>query len=314
MRSKTTLSHKALAAGAVASLLTLAACGTDDAAATADADRGAAGAVCGDAPLRFSDTGVEGLEELRLEFEDFRVALEEATGLEVDFQPMSSRTAAATALEYDDLDVLLTGPTEYVVLESEADALPLAGVTRREYRPALYVRADSDVRTIEELRGSQLLTKEVGSTAGHLGPLEMIDGAGIDPNSGEIEVVPLSGTHLTAFAAGDGDALGSGIDDLGELEELMGEGNVRVLAEGDDLPNDLFVARAGLGEECADYLRESLVENQDVLIEAIVNTGENDKYEGSEFVEAADGDYAPIRRAFVAAGFPEFSDLPDEDE
>ena len=52
------------------------------------------------------------LEVLQLEFEDFRVALEEATGLEIEFQPMSSSTAAATALEYDDLDVLLTGPAE----------------------------------------------------------------------------------------------------------------------------------------------------------------------------------------------------------
>lgn len=310
------LSRKALAAGAAASLLTLAACGSEDdaATATAEAAEGGAGAVCGTEPLRFSDTGVEGLEELRLEFEDFRVALEEATDLEVDFQPMSSRTAAATALEYDDLDVLLTGPTEYVVLKDAADALPLVGVTRQEYRPAIFVRADSDIESIEDLRGSEVITKEVGSTAGHLGPLEMIDGAGIDPNAGDVEVVPLSGTHIAAFSAGDGDALGTGIDDKGELEELMGAENVRVLAEGDDLPNDLFVARAGLGQECADYLRETLVENQDVLIEAIVNTGENDKYEGSEFVEANDEDYDPIRRAFVAAGFPEFTDLPDEDE
>ena len=307
------LSRTTLALGAAASLLTLAACGSGEDTATAEAAEGDAGAVCGTEPLRFSDTGVEGLEELRLEFEDFRVALEEATGLEVDFQPMSSRTAAATALEYDDLDVLLTGPTEYVVLKDAADALPLVGVTRQEYRPAIYVRADSDAQSIDDLRGAQLITKEVGSTAGHLGPLEMIDGAGIDPNSGEIEVVPLSGTHIAAFASGDGDALGTGIDDKGELEELMGADEVRVLAEGDDLPNDLFVARAGLGQECADYLRGALVENQDVLIEAIVNTGENDKYEGSEFVEANDGDYDPIRRAFVAAGFPEFTDLPDED-
>lgn len=307
------LSRKALAAGAATSLLALAACGTDEAEAT-DVAEGSAAAVCGTEPLRFSDTGVEGLEELRLEFEDFRVALEEATGLAVEFQPMSSRTAAATALEYDDLDVLLTGPTEYVVLKEQADAVPLAGVTRQEYRPAIYVRADSDVETIEDLRGAQIITKEVGSTAGHLGPLEMIDAAGIDPNAGEIDVVPLSGTHIAAFAAGDGDALGTGIDDKGELEELMGEENVVVLAEGDDLPNDLFVARVGLGAECTDHLRESMVENQDVLIEAIVNTGENDKYEGSEFVEATDGAYDPIRRAFVAAGFPEFTDLPDEDE
>lgn len=113
---------KTLAGMAAVSLLALAACG-DDADAETTAAEGEGQEVCGTDPLRFSDTGVEGLEVLQLEFEEFRAALEEATGLEVEFQPMSSRTAAATALEYDDLDVLLTGPAEYVVLQAESDQL-----------------------------------------------------------------------------------------------------------------------------------------------------------------------------------------------
>ena len=123
-----------LSAVAVATALALTACGEAD-ADSADADSADAGdkaAASGDAgvcaefePLRFSDTGVEGLETLVLEFEDFRVALEETTGLDIEFEPMASRTAAATALEYDDLDVLLTGPAEYVVLKEEADAIPM---------------------------------------------------------------------------------------------------------------------------------------------------------------------------------------------
>ena len=112
-------------------------CGSDSAEADDTAEAAAAdgaGACAAHEPLCFSDTGVEGLETLVLEFEDFRVALEEVTGLDVEFQPMSRRTAAATALEYDDLDVLLTGPAEYVVLKAEADAIPLVGVTRDNYK------------------------------------------------------------------------------------------------------------------------------------------------------------------------------------
>lgn len=302
---------------AAASMLTLAACGdaeADTAAATTNGEAEGA-AVCAEhEPLSFSDTGVEGLETLMLEFEDFRVALEEATDLEIEFEPMSSRTAAATALEYDDLDVLLTGPAEYVVLQEEAEAAPLVGVTRDQYQAAIFVRADSGFESVEDLQGSQVVTKEVGSTSGHLGPLEMLDSAGLDPNTGDVEVVPLSGTHMEAFSTGDGDAVGTGIKDLEELQQMMGEDAVETLAEGPDLPNDLFIARAGLGEECTQYLEESLLENQDVLLEAIVETGENDKYIGSEFVDAADGDYDPTRRAFEAAGFEQYGDLPDEDE
>ena len=94
----------------------------------------------------------------------------------------------------------------------------------------------------------------------------------------------------------------------------MGDDEVEILAEGPDLPNDLFIARTGLGEDCAGYLQDSLNKNQDVLLEAIVQTGENDKYNDSEFVDAEDADYDPTRRAFEAAGFDQYADLPDEDE
>ena len=307
-----------LSAVAVATALALTACGEADADS---ADAGDKAAASGDAgvcaefePLRFSDTGVEGLETLVLEFEDFRVALEETTGLDIEFEPMASRTAAATALEYDDLDVLLTGPAEYVVLKEEADAIPLTGVTRDNYKAAIFKRADSDLESVEDLEGTQVITKEVGSTSGHLGPLEMMDSAGLDPNAGDVEVMPLSDTHIEAFATGDGDALGTGISDLEALEEAMGDEEVEILAEGPDLPNDLFIARTGLGEDCAGYLQDSLNKNQDVLLEAIVQTGENDKYIDSEFVDAEDADYDPTRRAFEAAGFDQYADLPDEDE
>ena len=313
------MSRKLLAlSAAAATLLALTACGEAEAeSADADATAEAAGeaGVCAEfEPLRFSDTGVEGLETLVLEFEDFRVALEEATGLDVEFEPMASRTAAATALEYDDLDVLLTGPAEYVVLKEEADAIPLVGVTRDNYKAAIFIRADSDLESVEDLEDKQIITKEVGSTSGHLGPLEMLDSAGLDPNTGDVEVIPLSDTHIEAFVTGDGDALGSGISDLEAVQEELGEDGVEILAEGPDLPNDLFIARTGLGDDCANYLKDNLTENQDVLLEAIVGTGENDKYIGSEFVDATDPDYDPTRRAFEAAGFDQYADLPDEDE
>ncbi len=34
----------------------------------------------------------------------------------------------------------------------------------------------------------------------------------------------------------------------------------------------------------------------------------------SEFVDAEDADYDPVRRAFEAAGFDDYAELPDDDE
>lgn len=312
---------RAAAAGAAAAVL-LAACGaaTDDAepAAAETEDETATaepasddGDSCPDV-LRFSDTGVEGLETLVIEFEEFRVALEEITGKDVEFFPISSRTAAATALEFDEIDLLLTGPAEYVVLKAEADAIPVVGVTRPGYRAMIVATAESGITSLEELEGGTVITKEVGSTSGHLGPLEMLIAAGLEPGV-DVEVVPLGSTRIEAFAGGDGDALGTGLKDFEEIEEeLGGAGSIVMVEEGPDLPNDLFVARAGLGQECADWIQDQLVANGQILLDAITSTGENDKYLESEFVAATDGDYDPTRAAFEAAGFSDYASLPDE--
>jgi phosphonate transport system substrate-binding protein len=306
-------------AAAAATALLLSAC-----AAAADEGQPAATAVDGSAAgggdaadpcpdvLRFSDTGVEGLETLVIEFEDFRVALEEITGKEVEFFPISSRTAAATALEFDEIDLLLTGPAEYVVLRAVADAIPVAGVTRPGYRAMIVATAESGITSLEELEGGTVITKEVGSTSGHLGPLEMLIAAGLEPGV-DVEVIPLGSTRIEAFAGGDGDALGTGLKDFEEIEEeLGGPGSIVMVEEGPDLPNDLFIARAGLGQACADQLQQQLIDNGQILLDAITGTGENDKYLESAFVTATDADYDPTRAAFEAAGFSDYAALPEE--
>ena len=296
-----------IAAALAALSLVAAACGGDD-----ESSSGSGSDPCPDT-LRFSDTGVEGLETLVLEFEDFRVALEGVTGKAVEFFPISSRTAAATAFEFEEIDLLLTGPAEYVVLRAQVNAIPISGVTRPGYRAMIVVRSDSGITDISQLSGRTIVTKEVGSTSGHLGPLEMMIAAGLNPGV-DVDVIPMGSTRIEVFASGDADALGTGLKDFEEIEEeLGGPGSIELLAEGPDLPNDLFIAREGLGEACGDWLRERFVDNQQILLDAITGTGENDKYLESVILPASDGDYDPTRAAFEAAGFADFATVPDED-
>ena len=306
MRSKA--SHRSIPALALVSLLALSGCAATSTAS--DQPLAATGADSCPDTLRFSDTGVEGLETLVVEFEGFRTAFEEATGKNVEFYPISSRTAASTALEFDEIDLLLTGPAEYVVLKQEADAIPVVGITRPGYRSMIVTRADSTVTELADLENSTVITKEVGSTSGHLGPLEMLSNAGLVAGD-NVDVVPLGATRIAAFGAGEGDALGTGLSDFAEIEEELGAGSIKMLAEGPDLPNDLFVARSALGSGCATWLQEALTENQQVLLDAITATGESDKYLESEFQVATDADYDPTRAAFEAAGFADFAELPE---
>lgn len=73
-------------------------------------------------PIRFAVTDIEGLEAMQQEFAAFETALEDLTGLEIDLFPVSSRTSAVEAVNQGQVDLVLTGPAEYVVIKEMTDA------------------------------------------------------------------------------------------------------------------------------------------------------------------------------------------------
>ena len=55
----------------------------------------------------------------------FKDAFEAASGLKVEFFPVSGRTVAVEAMAADQVDFVLTGPAEYVVFNARLDAQPV---------------------------------------------------------------------------------------------------------------------------------------------------------------------------------------------
>lgn len=295
-----------LPAALAASALLLTACGggADDAPAASEVL-----AACPDT-LRFADTQVEALEELGRRYEPFRDALQDATGSRIEFFASADRLAASTALEFDQVDMVLTGPAEYVVINATAGALPVVGLTRPDYFSLIGVHADSDIQELDDLRGRTVAVGRVGSTSRQLGPTAiLVDEAGFEPGV-DVDILQLGDAWREAFIAGEVDAIGAGRRHFDDVVEALGEDQVRVLHEGPPLPNDLFVAREGLGQECVDQLQGAFLDNSDALLAAIWDTADgtdNEKYLDSEFVRAQDADYEPIRAAFRAVGIDDFS-------
>ena len=72
-------------------------------------------------PIRMADTGIEGMGPLEEAFGPFANAFEETTGLTLEMFSLSNRTAAGTALQYDDVDLVFAGPSEFVLFEVWGD-------------------------------------------------------------------------------------------------------------------------------------------------------------------------------------------------
>ncbi len=259
--------------------------------------------------LTFTVTDLLSLEKLERDFEAFRVALEDVLERSVTFYPVESYTEAAAALQSGDLDLALTGPSEYVLIRARTNAIPVIAITRPNYRSIIVVPTDNSIQTLADLKGKTIAMREVGSTSGHLGPTKLLLDAGLDPKQ-DYNVQMLDRAGLEALKNGEVDAWAGPLSDFERFlsDEGFSENDFSVLEKSPPLPNDVFVFNSNTDPAAIEAFRELTIEHQDELIEAIASVPENDKYETSELVSVQDSDYDTIRDAYRAVGQGEFLD------
>lgn len=263
--------------------------------------------------LRFAVTDVQGLEELQRDFEAFRSALEEVTGRTFEFFPVADRTAAAVALQSDQVDIVFTGPAEYVVIQARTQAVPFVAITRPNYKAVIAVQPDSGITSIAQLKGKKIAMSDLGSTSGHLGPAKLLVDANLNLDN-DVEVLLLGDADTQAFKNGETDAWGGSFVDYERFLEAEGltPKDFPLIVEGPMLPSDVLVASNTLATDYIDTLREQMITNQDKLIAALVSVDANRKFRGSKIIEVADSDYDMVREAYQAIGITEFTEFVGE--
>lgn len=260
--------------------------------------------------IRLAVTDVEGLEMLQREFGTFRELLSQYTGYEVKFFPVPNRTAAVEAMRSKKIDLVLTGPAEYVVFRKLTQANPVIGFSRPDYYCSIVVLADSGMNTIQDLRGHKIAIGSVGSTSKHLAPMQIIADNGLDPRQ-DIEVIHTSvELGWESLKRGDVAAWGMTTDKFLKLRGMdtdLPPGAFRVIARGPDLPNDVLLAAPGADPAMVDAFRKAIVEHSDALVGAILQGEDNKKYAGMKFIpEVKDSDYDYVRNMYSTAGYPQF--------
>ncbi len=256
-------------------------------------------------PMRMADTGVEGMGPLEEAFGPFQESFQKHTGLELELYSLSNRTAAGNALQYDDVELVFAGPSEFVLFERQSDIEVLFDIQRPHYGSSFFVPADSDIQSLEDLEGKHIALKDTGSTSGHIIPSRMLVEAGLDLDR-DLEITMAGDARIAALVNGDVAAMGGGNRDIEEIRAMDSDGDYRVIAKSDSLPGDPVVIRGNLPEACKTGLRETLKANRDDLWDALVSTDRNeDKFLNRDsqlgFGLAAE-DYDVIEEAYQAAG------------
>ena len=263
------------------------------------------------AELKFAVTDVVGLENLQREWGPFQKALEAKTGLKLAFFAVTNRTAAVEAMNAKRVDLVFTGPAEYVVFRARTNAVPVIALQRTDYYPNVVVRTDSGITEIAELKGKKVAFGSVGSTSRHLGPMQLLADLGLNPRE-DIQVTHVSGNvGFEALKRGDIAAMGMNYTDYQRLVERDPATPYFVIARGRDLPLDLILAGSHVDPTVVQRLRKGIADNAAEMTKAILaGEGENVKFKGMTWVPSVrDEDYNYVRKMYRTIGQNQFGEF-----
>jgi ABC transporter, phosphonate, periplasmic substrate-binding protein len=111
----------------------------------------ASGLAGAETPVRLAITDLEGLEQIQREFGGFRDRLSKNTGIPIEFYAVPNRTAAVEAMNAKKVDLVLSGPAEYVVFRKRTGAVPVLGFSRPDYFATIVVLADNGLGRVADL-------------------------------------------------------------------------------------------------------------------------------------------------------------------
>lgn len=258
-------------------------------------------------PVRFAVTDIEGLEALQQEFGGFQKELSKLTGLDIELIPVSSRTAAVEAMNSGHVELVLTGPAEYVVMKQLSDPRIVVAWQRPDYFAQVAVLANGPIRSVEDLKGKKVSFGSVGSTSQHLGPAQVLADFGIMYGKDYEGVIISRNVAAEALIRGDIAAIGLNYGHLNSIRKAFPNAAFAVVARGRDLPNDILVARKDIPEEVFVKVREAFLKHGNELMNAVLKGEDNQKFKGGIFItDVKDSDYDYVRSMYRTIGIESF--------
>ena len=256
-------------------------------------------------PVRFAVTDIEGLEALQQEFGAFEAALEKSSGLDIELFAVSSRTAAVEALNSGKVELVLTGPAEYVVMKELADPIIVVGWQRPNYYAQIVTLTNGPIDSVADLKGKTVTFGSVGSTSQHLGPAQVLADFGLRYNADYKAQIISRNVAVEALIRGDIHAVGMNEGHLRRIRSAFPDVAFSVVARGRDLPNDILVARRDADPEVVEKIRDSFLNDGKDLMAAVIKGEDNKKYEGGFFLTSIDdGNYEYVRSMYKTIGVP----------
>jgi phosphonate transport system substrate-binding protein len=240
--------------------------------------------------------------------EEFGKVLGGLAGVPVRVTVASDYAAVIEALRNRTADLAFVHPGGYVLASREAKARIVVRNLwhgKSSFTSRVYVRRESNIRSVEELRGKTIAFVDPASSSGYIYPMVLLIQKGLvknrDPKTFFKEVT-FSGAHdasMRALLNGHVDAIAS-FDNAREqyLKDPAERERIVFVAETPEIPEAGITARDGLDPALVTRVRNALLQIKGPQYEALLKR----LYEIDGFAPAEDRDYDPVRAAIEILG------------
>jgi phosphonate transport system substrate-binding protein len=240
--------------------------------------------------------------------EEFGRVLGRLLGVPVRITVAADYAAVVEALRNQTADLAFTHPGGYVLASREAKATIVAKNLwhgKSTFTSRIFVRKESGVRDLEDLRGKTIAFVDPTSSSGYIYPMALLIQRGLvknrDPKTFFREAV-FAGAHDAAMRAllnGHVDAIAS--FDLAReqyLKDPTERERLTFVAETPPIPEAGIAARAGLDADMFSRIRAALVSIRGPAYADLLKR----LYDIDGFEPAEDREYDPVRAAFELVG------------
>ena len=177
--------------------------------------------------LRVSAIPDEAPTELQRKFKPLGDCLAKATGLKVEFTPVTDYAASVEGLVNGKLDMVWFGGFTFVQakVRSKGMVVPLVQRVEDEKFRSVFITTDASIKQLSDLKGKTLSFGSESSTSGHLMPRSFLLGAKINPDT-DLKRIAFSGAHDATVAAVAGGKVDAGALNISVWEKLVAEKKV----------------------------------------------------------------------------------------
>jgi phosphonate transport system substrate-binding protein len=190
-------------------------------------------------------------------------AISKTEGLHFEVRVGQSYSAVVEAMANGQVDVGFFGAVSYLQAKKRAGAELLAVSVEggsSTYFAGIFVRGDSPLHTLADLKGHSLAVGDPGSTSSFAYPLAMLIEAGVDPVK-DLSQIAFVGSHVNSLVTCAEGHVDAGASSFLSLEKAVSEKKIpadrlRPLARSEPIPNPPLAMNPGLDPEVKKKLRE----------------------------------------------------------